>query len=93
MPVLAHCNGICYYKLLVVTASVYHDDVYPSATVSANRRLKIPGEFLDVGMGGMVCFQFYDCPYVYTSLVGTRLQFFLPSTATSLPLSWPRLNH
>ena len=74
-------------------APVYHDDVYPPSTISANWRLKTPGEFLAVGMGGIVYFHFCDCSYVYTSLVGARVLFFLPPMATSLPLNWPRPNH
>ena len=79
--------------LKISTAPVYHDDVYPPSTISTNWRLKTPGEFLAVGMGGIVCFHFCDCSYVYTSLVGARLLSFLPPMATSLPLSWPRPNH
>ena len=77
--VLYHCE---VSDLKISTAVVY---VTPPATISADWRLKTPGDHLAVGMEGIVCLHFRDLSsYEYTSSVAFS---FLPPTATSLPLT------
>ena len=82
--VLYHCD-VSGSKILIASLNV---GTAPSATTSADFRLKTPGDRLAVGMGGMVCFHLRDRSlYVYTSLLSFQVTFFTPPKATSWPLT------
>jgi hypothetical protein len=83
--VLYHCDVADLKTSTAIVYVIYF--VYPPATTSADWRLRIPGECLAVGMGGMVCIHFLRRSlYVCTSLVALK-SLFAPPTATRLPFT------